>query len=50
MRLDGNGRRLALARPDRNVERSLRLIGLQSKLPMFPTVEAAARHVATSAV
>ena len=45
MRLDGQGRRLVLARPDRNVERSLRLIGLQSKLPMFPSLEDALRHV-----
>ena len=49
MRLDRDGRRLALARPDRNVERSLRLIGLDSKLPMFPSVDAAARHVAGAA-
>ena len=47
MRLDGNGRRLALARPDAHIEASLRLIGLESKLPMFPSVSAATTHVAT---
>lgn len=47
MRLDGKGRRLALARPDAQIERSLRMIGLESKLPMFPDVSAATHHVAT---
>ena len=49
MRLDGRGRRIALARPDRDVERSLRMIGLESKLPMFPSVEMARTHVIASA-
>ena len=30
-----------------NIERSLRLIGLQSKLPMFPSVPEATQHVGT---
>jgi anti-anti-sigma factor len=38
MRLDAAGRRLVLARPQRVVERTLRLLGLQVKLPIFPTV------------
>jgi anti-sigma B factor antagonist len=46
MRLDQRGRRIALARPAPEVERSLRLIGLDTKLPMFPTVKAAANHLA----
>ena len=49
MRLDGRGRRLALARPDPNVEKSVRLIRLESKLPMFPSVSEAAGHVASFA-
>lgn len=47
MRLDRRGRRLALARPDPNVEKSVRLIRLESKLPMFPSVSEAAGHVAS---
>ena len=45
MRLDGGGRRLALARPDKNIERSLRLIGLHTQLPMFPSITAATSHI-----
>lgn len=45
MRLDGKGRRLALARPDPHVEASLRLIGLESKLPMFVSIDQATTHV-----
>jgi len=49
MRLDGRGRRIALARPDRDVERSLRLIGLHSMLPVFASVDLATTHVVASA-
>jgi len=49
MRLDRHGRRLALARPDPNVEKSVRLIRLESKLPMFPSVSEAAGHIASLA-
>jgi anti-sigma B factor antagonist len=38
MKLDAANRRLALARPDRNIERTLRLIGLDQKLPLFKTL------------
>jgi len=41
MRLDGSGRRLALARPNKTVERTLRLVGLDAKMPMFRSVEEA---------
>ena len=41
MRLDGHGRRLVLARPNKTVERMLRLVGLDAKMPMFRSVEEA---------
>lgn len=45
MRLDRDGRLLALARPDKQVERMLRLIGLDSKLPVFKSIAEASGHV-----
>jgi anti-anti-sigma factor len=45
MRLDARGRKLALARPQRDVERSLKLLRLDAKLPLFPSVDAAAAYV-----
>jgi anti-anti-sigma factor len=45
MRLDQQRRRLALARPGRRVERTLRLIGLDAKLPVFRSVEEAQAFV-----
>ena len=40
-------RRLALARPKKETERTLKLIGLESKLPVFPSVAEASAHVAS---
>ena len=41
MRLDRAGRRLTFARPNKTIERMLKLVGLDSKMPMFKTVEEA---------
>ncbi len=41
MHLDRQGRRLALACPQRSVEATLRLVGLDSKLPLFKSVQEA---------
>ncbi len=49
MKLDRDGRRLALARPEKQVERMLRLVGLDSKLPVFKTLAEASGHVGTRA-
>lgn len=46
MRLDREHRCFALARPIRAVERTIRLIGLDAKLPLFDTLEAASGFVA----
>ena len=46
MTLDRQHRRFALARPVRQVERTIRLIGLDSKLPLFGTLEEASVFVA----
>jgi anti-anti-sigma factor len=46
MRLDREQRRFALARPVRQVERTIKLIGLDSKLPLFGTLEEAWGFVA----
>lgn len=47
MQLDRQQRRFALARPARQVERTIRLIGLDSKLPLFGTLEEASGFVAS---
>jgi anti-anti-sigma factor len=39
------GRRIALARPQRKVEKLLRMVGLSSMLPHFKSVHDAERHV-----
>ncbi len=46
MRLDREQRRFALARPVRQVERTIKLIGLDAKLPLFHTLEEASGFVA----
>ncbi len=48
MRLDGHGRRLALARPTKTIERMLKLIGLDSKLPVFRSVDEASAFLETN--
>lgn len=50
MHLDRDGRTLALARPDRQVERMLKLIGLDSKLPVFRSVAEACGHIGQGSV
>ncbi len=45
MRLDKRGRRLAFARAHGAAEHTIRLLGLDRKMPLFPTVEAACAHV-----
>jgi anti-sigma B factor antagonist len=45
MRLDRQHRRLALARPERKVERMLRMLGLDSKMPVFKSLDDAAGFV-----
>ncbi|MDJ0522071.1 MAG: STAS domain-containing protein [Planctomycetota bacterium] len=49
MRLDGAGRRLAFARPNKTIERMLKLVGLDSKMPMFRSVEEARGSIGPSA-
>lgn len=46
-RLHERGGALALARPQPAIDRILRMVGLESVLPTFPSVEAAARHLAS---
>lgn len=45
MQLDRQGRRLALACPERSVEATLRLVGLDSMLPLFKSVQEASDFV-----
>ena len=45
MHLDRQGRRLAMACPQRSVEATLRLVGLDSKLPLFKSVPEALAFV-----
>jgi anti-anti-sigma factor len=40
------GGRLAVARPQPPIVKLLKMVGLDGVLPMFPTVDAAARHAA----
>lgn len=49
MRLDQDGRRLALAAPNRKMVKLLRMTGLGSLLPQFRSVADAQRHVAAAA-
>jgi len=46
MRLDRRGGRLALACPNKTIENVLKLIGLESKLPVFRSVDAASGFIA----
>ncbi len=39
------GRRIALARPQRKVEKLLRIVGLSGMLPQFKSLQDAERHV-----
>lgn len=49
MRLDRDGRRLTFARPNKTIERMLKLVGLDSKMPMFRTIEEAKLALGPSA-
>ncbi len=49
MRLDARGRCLAFARAQRTTEHSLKLLGLDQKMPLLETLEAATAHVAHAA-
>ena len=49
MRLDRRGGRLAFARAQRGTQHTITLLGLDRKLPIFPTIEAATEHVASAA-
>lgn len=44
-RLSERGRRLALARPTRSVEKLIRMIGLNQVLPLFRSLPEASEHV-----
>lgn len=44
------GRRIALARPQRSVEKLLRIVGLNSMLPHFRSVPEAQRHVGAASL
>lgn len=48
-RLAEQGRRLALARPSRSVDKLIRMIGLNQVLPLFKTLPEAAQHVESGA-
>ena len=48
MELDASGRPFALARAERRVERVIRLIGLDSILPLFRSLEEASEYVASA--
>lgn len=49
MRLDGAGRRLTFARPNKTIERMLKLVGLNSKMPMFRSIDEAKLALGPSA-
>jgi anti-sigma B factor antagonist len=49
MRLDARGRCLAFARAQRTTEHSLRLLGLDRKMPLLESLEEATAHVAQAA-
>lgn len=49
MRLDRAGRRLTFARPNKTIERMLKLVGLDSKMPMFRTIEEAGESLGVQA-
>ncbi len=49
MRLDHEGRRLTFARPNKTIERMLKLVGLDSKMPMFRTIEEASASLGSPA-
>lgn len=46
MRLDGQDRRLAMARADRVIEKTIRLLGLDRKMPLYRSVGEATQFVA----
>lgn len=48
MRLDRVGGRLAFARPIRATQQTITLLGLDRKMPIFSTVDAAREHVMSS--
>lgn len=48
MRLDRRGGRLAFARAAGPTLHTITLLGLDRKMPLFPTVEAACAHVASA--
>ena len=50
MRLDGQERRIAMARADRVVEKTIRLLGLDRKLPIYRSLEEATAYVAGAAL
>ena len=50
MRLDGQDRRLAMARADRVVEKTIRLLGLDRKMPLFRELAEATQYVAAAPV
>ena len=47
MRLHGQERRIAMARAERSVEKTIRLLGLDVRMPLYRTVEEATVFVAT---
>jgi anti-sigma B factor antagonist len=45
MRLDGQARRLAMARACRTVEKTIRLLGLDQKMPLYRSIDQAREFV-----